>query len=50
MDLAENTLKKVLEKRKVKSLNLMKGWAYGPKSDFHLKDSWEELGSVYNTT
>lgn len=39
-DLAENTLKKVLEKRKVKfKLNEGDGAFYGPKIDFHLKDS-----------
>jgi len=39
-DLAENTLKKVLEKRKVKfKINEGDGAFYGPKIDFHLKDS-----------
>ncbi|HPJ87441.1 MAG TPA: threonine--tRNA ligase, partial [Candidatus Pacearchaeota archaeon] len=41
-DLAENTLKKVLEKRKVKfKINEGDGAFYGPKIDFHLKDSLE---------
>ncbi len=39
-DLSENTLKKVLEKRKTKfKLNEGDGAFYGPKIDFHLKDS-----------
>jgi threonyl-tRNA synthetase len=39
-DLAESTLKKVLEKRKIKfKLNEGDGAFYGPKIDFHLKDS-----------
>jgi threonyl-tRNA synthetase len=39
-DLAEDTLKKVLEKRKVKfKLNEGDGAFYGPKIDFHLNDS-----------
>lgn len=39
-DLAENTLKKVLEKRKIKfKINEGDGAFYGPKIDFHLKDS-----------
>jgi threonyl-tRNA synthetase len=39
-DLAENTLKKVLEKRKVKfKINEGDGAFYGPKIDFHLNDS-----------
>jgi len=41
-DLAENTLKKVLEKRKVKfKINKGEGAFYGPKIDFHIKDSQE---------
>jgi threonyl-tRNA synthetase len=37
-DLAENILKKVLEKRKVKfKINEGDGAFYGPKIDFHLK-------------
>jgi len=39
-DLSESTLKKVLEKRKTKfKLNEGDGAFYGPKIDFHLKDS-----------
>ncbi|MBS3073555.1 threonine--tRNA ligase [Candidatus Pacearchaeota archaeon] len=39
-DLAEKTLKKVLEKRKVKfKINEGDGAFYGPKIDFHLRDS-----------
>ncbi len=39
-DLAESTLKKVLEKKKVKfKINKGDGAFYGPKIDFHLKDS-----------
>jgi threonyl-tRNA synthetase len=39
-DLAENTLKKVLEKKKIKfKVNEGDGAFYGPKIDFHLKDS-----------
>jgi len=39
-DLAESTLKRVLEKRKVKfKLNEGDGAFYGPKIDFHLNDS-----------
>ena len=39
-DLAENTLKKVLEKRKTKfKINEGDGAFYGPKIDFHLNDS-----------
>ncbi|MFH1311415.1 MAG: threonine--tRNA ligase [Nanoarchaeota archaeon] len=39
-DVAENILKKVLEKKKVKfKLNKGEGAFYGPKIDFHLKDS-----------
>ncbi len=39
-DKAENALKKVLEKRKVKyKINKGDGAFYGPKIDFHLKDS-----------
>lgn len=39
-DLAENLLKKVLEKKKTKfKINKGDGAFYGPKIDFHLKDS-----------
>jgi threonyl-tRNA synthetase len=39
-DLAENTLRKVLEKRKMKyKINEGDGAFYGPKIDFHLNDS-----------
>jgi threonyl-tRNA synthetase len=39
-DKAENSLKKVLEKRKIKyKINEGDGAFYGPKIDFHLKDS-----------
>ena len=39
-DLSENTLKKVLEKRKMKfKIHEGEGVFYGPKIDFHLKDS-----------
>lgn len=39
-DLAENILKKVLEKKKIKfKINAGDGAFYGPKIDFHLKDS-----------
>ncbi len=41
-DLAEDTLRKVLEKRKVKfKINKGDGAFYGPKIDFHIKDSLE---------
>ncbi len=49
-DLSENTLKKVLEKKKIKfKINKGDGAFYGPKIDYHLKDSLKrtwQLGTI----
>ena len=43
-DKAENALKKVLDKRKIKyKINNGAGAFYGPKIDFHLKDSLDRI-------